>query len=77
MKTAIIGPGPAGITIAFILAEKGYDVTIFEARDKIGGVLLCGIPEFRLLKTILERYRQKLNALDVKIRPNTITGARL
>ena len=53
-KAAIIGSGPAGLTIAVILARYGYDVTIFESHDKIGGVLRYGIPEFRLPKTVLQ-----------------------
>ena len=53
-NVGIIGSGPAGITIAFMLALKGYHITIFEAHDKIGGVLRYGIPEFRLPKEILE-----------------------
>ncbi len=49
-RIAIIGGGPAGITIAFILARKGYNITIFDAHEKIGGVLRYGIPEYRLQK---------------------------
>ena len=56
-KVAVIGAGPAGITIAILLAKKGYGVTIFDSRDKIGGVLQYGIPAFRLPKSILERYK--------------------
>ncbi|AFS78196.1 NADPH-dependent glutamate synthase [Gottschalkia acidurici 9a] len=74
-KVAIIGSGPAGITIAFVLAKKGYDITIFEANDKIGGVLRYGIPEFRLPKKNLERIKEKLIELGVKIRPNTLIGS--
>ncbi len=70
----IIGSGPAGITIAFILALKGYSVTIFEAHDQIGGVLRYGIPEFRLSKDILSRLKDKLVELGVVIRPNTLIG---
>lgn len=76
-KVAIIGSGPAGITIAFILASKGYDITIFEAHDQIGGVLRYGIPEFRLPKSILGRIKEKLLAMGVKIRPNTLIGPNL
>lgn len=72
----IVGSGPAGITIAISLARRGYDVTIFEAKDKIGGVLRYGIPEFRLPKKILERYKELMLELGIKIRPNaTIGGA--
>ena len=73
-KVAIIGSGPAGITIAFILASKGYDITIFEANDKIGGVLRYGIPEFRLPKSILDKLKDKLISAGIKIRPNTLIG---
>ena len=74
MTAGIIGSGPAGITIAVILAQRGYDITIFESREKIGGVLRYGIPEFRLPKSILERYKEKLIELGIKIRPNTAIG---
>lgn len=73
-KVAIIGSGPAGITIAFTLAARGYDITIFEAQDKIGGVLRYGIPEFRLPKSVLDRLKDKLLQMGVKIRPNTLIG---
>ncbi|MCY6371433.1 NAD(P)-dependent oxidoreductase [Clostridium ganghwense] len=74
-KIAIVGSGPAGISIAFILAIKGYDITLFESHDKIGGVLRYGIPEFRLPKEILDRLKNKLVELGVKIRPNTLIGS--
>lgn len=73
-RVAIIGSGPAGITIAFILASKGYKITIFESNEKIGGVLRYGIPEFRLPKGILDKIHEKLIELGVKIRPNTLIG---
>lgn len=73
-KVAIIGSGPAGITISFILASRGYDITIFEAHDKIGGVLMYGIPEFRLPKALLERIKHKMVEMGIKIRPNTLIG---
>lgn len=73
-KVGIIGSGPAGITIAFILAMKGYDITLFDAHDKIGGVLRYGIPEFRLSKSILDKIHEKLVAMGVKIRPNINVG---
>lgn len=74
-KVAIIGSGPAGITIAIILARYGYQVTIFEGKDKIGGVLRYGIPEFRLPKSVLDdiEYRH-LELKGIKIRPNTHIG---
>lgn len=74
-KVAIIGSGPAGITIAILLANRGYDITIFEAHDKIGGVLRYGIPEFRLPKALLERIKDKLIEMGIKIRPNTVIGS--
>ena len=74
LRAGIIGSGPAGITIAMILAQRGYDITIFEGKDKIGGVLQYGIPEFRLPKTILARYKRKMWELGIKIRPNTSIG---
>ena len=76
-RVAIIGSGPAGITIAVLLAQKGYDVTLFESRDKIGGVLRYGIPEFRLPKSVLDRYQAQLVQLGIKIRPNTVIGGAL
>ena len=74
---SIIGSGPAGITISVLLARRGYDVTIFESREKIGGVLRYGIPEFRLPKSILDRYQKQLIKLGIKIRPNTAIGRTL
>lgn len=76
-KVAVIGAGPAGITIAIMLTQRGYGVTIFDSRDKIGGVLQYGIPEFRLPKSILDRYKKKLLAMGIKIRPNTTVGGAL
>lgn len=73
-RIAIIGGGPAGITIAFILAQKGYKVTIFDAHEKIGGVLRYGIPEYRLPNTLIDKFEDKLVNLGVKIRPNTLIG---
>jgi glutamate synthase (NADPH/NADH) small chain len=74
MKAAVIGAGPAGITIAIILALKGYDITVFETHDKIGGILRYGIPEFRLPKSILDRYYKKMRELGIKFRPNFSIG---
>lgn len=76
-KVAIIGSGPAGITIAFILARKNYEVTIFEGNDRVGGILRYGIPEFRLPKTAIDRLVKILTLSGVKIRPNTSIGANL
>ena len=75
MRVAIIGSGPAGLTIAVVLARKGYKVTIFEGKDKIGGVLRYGIPEFRLPKSILDDFEYRhLILKDIKVRPNTSIG---
>ena len=60
MKVGVVGAGPAGITIAIILARRGYKVTVFEGREKIGGILRYGIPEFRLPKSILDRYYKRM-----------------
>jgi len=73
-RAAVIGSGPAGITISIILASRGYDVTVFETREKIGGVLRYGIPEFRLPKNILDNYRDKMMAMGIKFRPNSTIG---
>ncbi len=74
-RIAIVGSGPAGLTIAIILARQGYQVTIFESKDKIGGVLRYGIPEFRLPKTVLDdlQYRH-IELKGIKIRPNIRIG---
>lgn len=73
-KIAIVGSGPAGIAIAFILAEKGYDITIFERKHKLGGMLRYGIPEYRLPNSILDLIEEKLLKLGVKIKYNTLVG---
>lgn len=74
-RVAVIGAGPAGLTAAIILAKAGYDVTIFEWKDEIGGIMRYGIPEFRLSKSILDRYKKRLLDMGIKIRPNTTIGA--
>ncbi|MFR5265403.1 NAD(P)-dependent oxidoreductase [Clostridium sp.] len=73
-RIAIVGSGPAGITVAIILAKKGYNITIFEKKENIGGVLKYGIPEFRLSREILDYYEEYLINLGVKIRFNTLIG---
>nr|WP_308742502.1 NAD(P)-dependent oxidoreductase [uncultured Anaerocolumna sp.] len=73
-RVAIIGSGPAGLTISFMLASRGYKVTLFESKEKIGGVLRYGIPEFRLPKKYLDQIEDKLIQLGVKIRPNRLIG---
>ncbi len=73
-SVAIIGSGPAGITIAFLMALRGYDITIYEGKDQIGGVLRYGIPQFRLPKEVIDRLDMQLRRLGVVIRPNTTIG---
>ena len=73
-RIAIIGAGPAGITLSIILAKKGFKVTLFDAHEKIGGVLRYCIPEYRLPNSVMDRYEEILLALGVKIRPNTLIG---
>ena len=80
MRVAIIGSGPAGITIAIILARYGYQVTIFEGKDKIGGVLRYGIPEFRLPKTVLDdiEYRHlALKGIKLVLTPLSVVPSEL
>ena len=74
IAVAVIGSGPAGLTVAITLAKLGYSVTVFDSKNKIGGVMQYGIPEFRLPKTILARFKQKLEQLGVGIRLNTTIG---
>jgi len=76
-RIAIIGSGPAGITIAFILTARDYDVTIFESHDKIGGVMRYGMPDFRLPRNVLDRLGEKLIECGVRVRPNTVIGSNL
>lgn len=73
-KVAVIGSGPAGLTVASDLAAKGYSVTIFEALHKTGGVLRYGIPEFRLPRTILDREVEYIKKLGVQIFTNVVIG---
>ena len=73
-KVAIVGAGPSGLTIAGDLVKLGYDVTIFEALHKAGGVLVYGIPEFRLPKAIVEAEVAYLTKLGVKIENNAVIG---
>ncbi len=76
-RIAVIGSGPSGLTCAGDLARKGYEVTIFEALHTPGGVLVYGIPEFRLPKAIVRREIEGLKALGVKIETNMIIGKTL
>ena len=74
---AVIGSGPAGLTVAIELARKGYGITIFEEKDKIGGMLQYGIPDFRLPKTVLDRYKARLLEMGIRIRPHVVMGGDL
>ena len=76
-KVAVVGSGPSGLTCAGDLAKKGYDVTVFEALHTAGGVLVYGIPEFRLPKAIVAREVETLKALGVKIDTNVVIGKTL
>ena len=73
-KVAVIGSGPSGLTCAGDLAKKGYDVTVFEALHLAGGVLVYGIPEFRLPKAIVQKEVDGLKALGVKVETNMVIG---
>lgn len=73
-KVAIIGSGPAGITVAGDLAKMGFSVTIFESQVEPGGVLMYGIPEFRLSKEIVRREIAKLGRLGVEMKTQTMVG---
>ena len=77
-RVAIVGSGPAGLTISVLLARWGYDLTIFEARDKIGGVMRYGIPSFRLPDRILDDFQYRhLELKDIKVRTHTTIGRTL
>ena len=73
-RVAVVGSGPAGLTCAGDLARKGYDVTVFEALHLAGGVLVYGIPEFRLPKAIVQKEVDGLKALGVTIATDTVVG---
>jgi len=73
-RVAVVGSGPAGLTCAGDLARKGYDVTVFEALHLAGGVLVYGIPEFRLPKAIVQKEVDGLKALGVTIATDTVIG---
>ena len=76
-KVAVVGAGPAGLTCAGDLAKKGYSVTVFEALHAAGGVLVYGIPEFRLPKAIVQKEVDHLIAMGVKIETNMVIGKTL
>ena len=73
-RAAVIGSGPSGLTVAAELAKRGHEVTIFEAFHKPGGVLVYGIPEFRLPKAIVEREVEYVKSLGVEIQTNAVIG---
>lgn len=76
-RIAVIGAGPAGISMSIFMAQKGFQVTLMEAQDKIGGVLRYGIPAFRLPKDRVDAYRDVLKKLGVVIKPNCHIGSNL
>ena len=73
-KVAIVGSGPAGLTVAADVRRAGHEVTIFEALHKPGGVLIYGIPEFRLPKKIVMREVENLEKMGVELRANMVIG---
>jgi glutamate synthase (NADPH/NADH) small chain len=73
-KVAVIGSGPAGLTVAGDLAKLGYDITVFEAQAEPGGVLLYGIPQFRLSKEVVKREIRKIERLGVTFKTNVLVG---
>jgi len=76
-KVAVVGSGPSGLTCAGDLAKKGYEVTVYEALHTAGGVLVYGIPEFRLPKAIVQKEVDNLIAMGVKIETNYVIGKTL
>ena len=76
-RVAVVGSGPSGLTCAGDLAKNGYEVTVFEALHTAGGVLVYGIPEFRLPKEIVRREVDSLKALGVYVQTNTVIGKTL
>ena len=77
MKIAVIGAGPAGISMSIFMATKGFDVTLMEAQNQIGGVLRYGIPDFRLPRERVDAYRDVLRRLGVTVKPNCHIGSNL
>ena len=73
-KVAVVGAGPSGLTCAGDLAQKGYEVTVFEAFHTAGGVLVYGIPEFRLPKAIVKKEVENLQDLGVEVKTNMVIG---
>ena len=77
IKIAVAGSGPAGITMSLLLLLRGYDVTMFEAQDNIGGVLRYGIPPFRLSRELLDMYKDIMLRMGLHLRPNTRIGSNI
>lgn len=73
-KVAVAGSGPAGLTVAAILAQKGYQVTVFESLNEVGGILRYGIPEFRFPKKVLDAEIAWLKSLGVNFKTNFLVG---
>lgn len=73
-KVAVIGGGPAGLACAYDLAKEGHNITIYEALHTLGGVLMYGIPEFRLPKKIVDKEIENINKLGVKVKLNSVAG---
>lgn len=71
---AIVGSGPAGLTVALELAKKGYDITVFEKNEQLGGILRYGIPEFRLPRDIIDNLINILKGMGVKFKINAVVG---
>ena len=76
-KVAVIGSGPAGLTVAGDLARQGFNVTIFESQAEPGGVLMYGIPEYRLPKQVVRQEIEKIEALGVTFLLNCVVGKQL
>ncbi|MBO2527148.1 MAG: hypothetical protein CW335_03075, partial [Clostridiales bacterium] len=74
IKIAVVGSGPSGLTCASELAKRGYEVSVFEALHTAGGVLVYGIPEFRLPKAIVANEIKKLEAMGVRVMTNMVIG---
>lgn len=73
-RVAVVGSGPAGITCAFELARAGVEVTVFDSLFRLGGVLVYGIPEFRLPKSVVARELEAMEGLGVRVEPNMVAG---
>ncbi len=76
-KVAVIGSGPAGLTVAGDLARQGFKVTIFESQEEAGGVLMYGIPEYRLPKAVVRKEIEKIEALGVNFVLNCVVGRQI